>query len=136
MKVIVETPRWNLVKYTYRGGMFQPEFFSPLPTLFNYGFVKGTKGEDGLPEDAIVLGPRLKQGTEVEVMEFGAVYFIDDGRKDDKRITGEGPVTLSDRLMIRLFFTAYAVFKTVYYLLSEGRFARCRYGGFGLNRSV
>ncbi|MFH1055214.1 MAG: inorganic diphosphatase [Candidatus Altiarchaeota archaeon] len=131
MRVVVETPRWSLVKYRRVEGGFVKEFTSPLPTFFNYGFVEGTEGADGMPRDSIVLGSRLRQGASVEVKQAGVVKFVDDGREDDKLVTSsDGLVNPAERISIHLFFTTYMLFKTVYYLLREGRITRCRYGGF------
>ena len=135
MRVVVETPRWSFTKYRFAGGAFRPDLVSPLPALFNYGFIEGTRAADGMPEDAIVLGDRLRQGSKVDVKRLGKVRFVDDGVADDKAVaSAEGRIRLIDKLMIRLFFTSYTVFKTVRYLIKERRLARCRYLGFSLCR--
>ncbi|MBD3388539.1 MAG: hypothetical protein GF416_05675 [Candidatus Altiarchaeales archaeon] len=137
MLVVVETPRGSLSKFAFKNGIFEVEYRTPFPSFFNYGFVKNTRGADGMPEDAIVLGKTLKQGSEVEVQEVGTVYFIDDGLVDDKMITSlDGRVTFMDRVMITVFFTAYMVFKTVHYYIEEDRVVRCRYHGFSLKAGI
>jgi inorganic pyrophosphatase len=134
MKVTVETPKWSFVKYRMDGGVFRREFLSPLPTLFNSGFVAGTRAADGMPRDAIVLGPRLPQGAEVVVKDLGSVHFIDDGVEDDKMIAsaGESP-GWEDRFRIHLFFTAYALFKKARCIASGRDARRCRYEGISLH---
>ncbi len=131
MKVVVETPKWSLSKYHHMGGVFEVEYKTPFPCLFNYGYVKHTVGDDGSPMDAVVLGNRVSQGTEVEAVEAGTVHFIDDGLVDDKTVvSSDGRVGLLDIIKIHVFFTAYMVFKTIHYYLDEDRLARCRYLGF------
>ena len=133
MKVCVETPKWSLTKYRHVDGRFVKEFTSPLPTLFNYGYIEGTTGQDGMPKDAIILGERMGQGEEVEVAFVGVIMFVDDGVEDDKMITAKnGRLTVFDRVSIHVFFSAYMVFKWFYYLMAKHRVARCRYGGVSL----
>jgi inorganic pyrophosphatase len=133
MIVVIETPKWSFTKYRHIGGGFEKDLFSPLPSLFNYGYIEGTLASDGMPEDAIVLGGRISQGTRADVKRLGDVKFIDDGKKDDKAITSAGKaVSPIDRMMIHVFFISYMVFKTIYYLSKEHRVARCRYLGFSL----
>jgi len=128
MRAVIETPRWSFTKYRREGDGFVPDLAAPLPTLFNYGYVVGTMGEDGAPSDIIVLGERLDQGSEVDVLLGGMVSFTDDGKKDDKMVGGvPGPW---ERLQIWVFFTYYALFKKLRYRIFEGRWADCRYGGF------
>jgi len=122
-----------MTKYADREGVFEIEYRSLLPTLFNYGYVKHTVGADGQPKDAIILGRRLKQGGEVEVHEVGVVHFIDDGLVDDKIITSfNGRIRFIDKVLIHVFFTAYMLFKITKYYVDEDRVARCRYIGFSL----
>ena len=84
-----------------------------------------------MPQDAIVLGPRLQQGENVEVERLGTVRFIDDSVQDDKAITSKGgKIGLPDSVRIRVFFTIYAVFKILRYLLMEKRLAKCAYMGY------
>lgn len=86
--VRIEVPRGSFVKRSEARGI---EFLSPVPCPFNYGCVPGRMGGDGDPLDALVLGPRLGLGAEVEVPVVGVVRFLDDGREDDKLVCGEGP---------------------------------------------
>ncbi len=129
MRVFIETPRWSFTKYGISEGMLEKEYVSPLPTLFNYGFVIGTKAADGMEEDAIVLGKTLKQGQTVEVREVGVVRFRDGGLEDDKLVMSSGVgAGFVDRAMINVFFTVYAVFKT----LRSGK--KCAYEGVEFRR--
>jgi inorganic pyrophosphatase len=133
MMVKIETPKWSFIKYRCSGGAFKRDLISPLPTLFNYGYIVGTKALDGMPKDAIVLGRRLEQGSNVDVKHLGTVHFIDDGIEDDKEITSFGDsLSALDRGGIHLFFVAYMTFKIAHYLLARGRLTWCRYGGFSL----
>lgn len=86
-----------------------------LPCPFNYGFTPESVSEDGDPLDVIVLGPRLLQGTRVDVDPVLRVDFVDQGRADPKmvaRLDGR-PLTLLDRVTLRLFFSAYTLLKRV-----------------------
>jgi len=133
MKVVVETPKWSLSKFNFEGGEYMVEYRTPFPCLFNYGFVKHTLGDDGRPRDALVLGPRLQQGSEVEVEEVGTVHFMDDGLVDDKAVTSaDGRITFLDKIRIHLFFTAYMLYKIGHIYVHEDRIARCRYHGLSL----
>jgi inorganic pyrophosphatase len=131
MRVTVETPRWSFTKCRIEGGRLVREFASPLPSIFNYGFVAGTVAADGSGEDAIVLGARLDAGEAVDVVRVGTVRFVDDGVRDDKAVTSsDGKISQSDRAAVWAFFMFYALFKTVRCLLKEGRLGRFRFGGF------
>jgi len=134
MRVVVETPKWSFTKYHLREGRIAREFLSPFPTPFNYGFVKGTVSDDGMPRDAIILGGKLRQGVEVEATDVGNSRFIDCGLEDDKVIAStDGKIGFFDKAMLDLFFTAYMAYKTVYHLVGRGKLVRCRYGGSTLS---
>lgn len=128
MKVVIETPKYSFFKYNRSGDHYIKVFFSPIPTIFNYGYIEGIKGPDGMEMDAVVLGPRMAQGT---VMEFfscqGVVRFMDDSVKDDKYIfyiSGyRSPYILS------FYFKIYAFFKTFVYLILEQRISQCEFLG-------
>ena len=112
MKVLIETPKYGFRKYRWDGRDFTLDLVSPLPTLFNYGCILGTTSGDGQPRDAIVLGPRLPQGRQIEVTGIAVVGFTDDGARDDKTVcreTGKTPDISTQipplmRLMIDSFF--------------------------------
>jgi inorganic pyrophosphatase len=128
---------WSFTKYRRTKDGFEKDFVSPLPVPFNYGYIDDTIGADGMPRDAIILGPRLRQGSKVEVKELGTVFFTDEGTEDNKTIaSAEYSLSVLDMMKIRLFFALYAVFKTVHHLMRHGRCASFGYGGFVLSASV
>ncbi|MEA3229842.1 MAG: inorganic diphosphatase [archaeon] len=129
MKIIIETPKYSFFKYRKVGAEYKKDFFAPIPAIFNYGYVDGTMASDRMAEDAIVLGPRLLQGTVLDnvVKINGVVKFIDDSVKDDKKI-----IYLSgfkSTSILSLYFRIYTLYKIFLYLLSERRIARCRFEG-------
>jgi inorganic pyrophosphatase len=58
-EVIIETPKGSITKYTYKPEykVFQLKKLLPAGMCFPYdfGFIPGTKGEDGDPLDALVI---------------------------------------------------------------------------------
>lgn len=135
MKVVIETPKWSFVKYRWTGTSFVRDLVSPLPNLFNYGFVEGTVSEDGMEQDALVLGGRLRQGEKVDYVIAGKVKLVDDGKRDDKIIfTQNGRITHLEHLMIRIFYMFYPRFKSVYSLFMLGRKYSCRFEGIIVNK--
>ena len=131
MKVRIETPKFSFFKYQKVDDGYKRVLFSPIPTIFNYGFIEDTLGDDGMEEDAIVLGPRLAQGTMVNLTSPGGVVrFVDDSVQDDKKV-----FYLGDRYSEKLFglyFRMYALFKRFRYLAFERRIAECRFEGIEL----
>ncbi|RXA21910.1 inorganic pyrophosphatase [Methanosarcina sp. MSH10X1] len=128
MKIVIETPKHSFWKYCKTEKGFEKTFFSPLPTIFNYGFVEGTESADGMEEDVVVLGPRLPKGSTLERETFdGVVKFLDDSVRDDKKvvyISGfRSPVLLA------YYFRLYALFKIFLYAFSEGKLTKCRFEG-------
>ena len=109
VQAVCETPKWSFVKYKRQGKGYVRDLWSPLPTLFNYGFVKGEKGGDGDPQDAIILGERISQGDEVDMPCRGKVVFFDAGLVDDKIVLSDKALTGWDVIVIRLFFISYAL---------------------------
>lgn len=133
MKIIIETPKYSFWKYQKTEKGYERAFFSPLPTIFNYGFIEGTVGLDGMEEDVVVLGPRLPRGSMLERENFdGLVKFLDNSIRDDKRlvyISGfRSPVLLA------FYFRLYALFKIFLYACREGKIAKCQFEGIILNR--
>ncbi len=112
--VTIETPRWSFTKRSASG----IDFRSPVPTPFNYGSILDTLAPDGEPVDAIVLGPRLSQGSRWHMPVLGIVKFVDDSLPDDKWILGL-EISRSDCLVIDAFFAVYA----------QAKSARHRYSG-------
>jgi inorganic pyrophosphatase len=125
-RVRVEVPRGSFLK---REGS-RVEYVSPVPCPFNYGSVIGTLGADGDPLDAVVLGPALALGAEVEVEVHGVVEFLDDGCEDAKLVCGTPPSAVEARLL-RAFFAAYAPARALLNRL-KGQTGATRYGGLHL----
>jgi len=126
VRVRIEVPRGSFLK---REGA-RVEYLSPLPCPFNYGCVPGLPGADGDPLDAIVLGPGLPLGAEVEVDVQGVVTFLDDGCDDAKLVCG-APPTAAEARLLRTFFTVYAPARALLNRLA-GRRGPTRYGGVRL----
>lgn len=98
---------------SWRGGVWRLEFLSPLPCPFNYGAAPQRKAPDGSGQDVIVIGPRMPRGACITVRPRMRVVFKDAGLPDDKLVARAdgGALRLCDRLMVRLFFVVYGVFK-------------------------
>ncbi|MGB9929893.1 MAG: inorganic diphosphatase [Methanosarcina sp.] len=128
MRIIIETPKYSFWKYCKTEKGYEKTFFSPLPTIFNYGFVEGTKSADGMEEDVVILGPRLPKGTILEREKFdGVIKFLDDSVQDDKQL-----VYISgfySTFLLANYFRLYALFKVFLYALFERKIAECRYEG-------
>jgi inorganic pyrophosphatase len=105
LDVVVEVARWSLIKRSEGGRL---DLISPLPCPFNYGSVLGTLAADGEREDALLLGPRLAAGSRVRARVVGRVRFLDAGLDDAKWVCSAGPLGLSDRALLALFFALYA----------------------------
>lgn len=103
---IVEVPRLSLIKWGSDGGV---DFVSAVPSPFNYGSIPDHLGADGDPLDVVVLGPRLPRGATGELPVRGRARFVDGGVPDDKWIVSAAPLRRRDRLLIRAFFSAYAI---------------------------
>jgi len=103
--VVVEVPRWSFVK---RGASGEREFVSPVPCPFNYGSVRGVAGHDGDLQDAVVLGPRLRAGTQVQTSVWMVVQFQDEGAVDNKWICSTAPPTRMEEIGVVVFFRIYA----------------------------
>ncbi len=101
----IEVPRLSFVK---RGPDGAVRFVSPLPTLFNYGSVPGTRAADGDPFDVVLLGPRRPRGAHLRARILGAIDFVDDGRPDPKLIAGTSPLRPWQRAQVSTFFRIYA----------------------------
>ncbi len=125
MKIIIETPKWSFSKYDTVDGKLVRDFWSPIPCPINYGYVSGTKAEDGDAIDVVVPGPRLAQGTEIDVNLVGKVGFIDGGKIDHKYVTSSGG---KHGISLWIFFTSYVCFKTVLNLL-RGRLEKPKFLG-------
>jgi inorganic pyrophosphatase len=133
MKIIIETPKYSFWKYCKTEKGYEKLFFSPLPTIFNYGFIEGTQSPDGMEEDVVVLGPRLPSGSTLERESFdGVVRFLDDSVRDDKKvvyISGFYPPSL-----LACYFRIYALFKVFLYAFHKRKITRCRFEGVVLQK--
>lgn len=116
--MIIDTPRLSFVKRRDDGAI---DFVSPLPSPFNYGSVPGTTSADGDRIDAIVLGPRLRAGAEVERDVVAVACFVDAGVPDPKWVCSEQPLTHADRALIHGFFALYVRMKRVIHALRGER---------------
>ncbi len=127
MMVTVETPKNSFFKYRLKNNKFYREFFSPIPCIVNYGFIEGTKGDDGFPIDVIILGKKLLQGKKIDLQIEGVVKFVDCGIRDDKYIAISDGKRSNWR--INLFFNFYVIFKKIYHLIKEKRIVKCKFEG-------
>ncbi|MEO8249661.1 MAG: inorganic diphosphatase [Burkholderiales bacterium] len=98
------------MKRNFHGGI---EFVSPLPCPYNYGAVPTHLGLEGDLLDALVLGPRLAFGTQLQLRAWGAVTLTDRGMSDDKLICSEHEPTARQRRNVLLFFRFYAKAKAL-----------------------
>jgi inorganic pyrophosphatase len=108
IRVVIEVPRGGFIKRRSDGSF---DFISPLPCPYNYGSLIGTRASDGEPVDALVLGPPLRHGDEVEVTVRAAIGFVDAGVFDPKVICADHPLTRQERRKVARFFRRYALFK-------------------------
>jgi len=108
VRVRIEVPRGSFLKHRPDGTL---DYASPLPCPFNYGSVLDTVAADGDPLDAIVLGPRIDPGGEVDSDVQAVVWIRDAGVIDDKLICSDTPLTSKDRQQINRFFRLYSVTK-------------------------
>jgi inorganic pyrophosphatase len=133
MKIIIETPKYSFWKYCRTESGYERTFFSPLPTIFNYGFIEGTESSDGMEEDVVVLGPRLPKGSIFYRDDFdGIIRFLDDSIRDDKKLVYISG--FSSPLLLAYYFRLYALFKVFLYALRERKFAKCRFEGITLHK--
>jgi inorganic pyrophosphatase len=114
VQVVIEVPRGSFLK---RGSSGQIDFVSPLPCPFNYGAVPGMLGLEGDLLDALVLGPRLRYGTRLQVTAWAAVTLTDRGMADDKLICSEHRPSRDDIDAVLRFFHFYARCKALLNLL-------------------
>ena len=104
----IETPKYSFIKRKDDGSI---DYISPVPCPFNYGSVLDTVSGDGDRLDAIVLGPKLKFGQEVDYPVVGVVEFMDKGEPDPKFIYSKNPITRIEKLKISSFFFVFSMAK-------------------------
>jgi inorganic pyrophosphatase len=105
IEVVIEVPRGSFLKRSSSGAL---DFVSPIPCPFNYGSVHTHLGLDGDLLDALVLGPRLGRGTQVQVTVFGAIGLTDRSLYDDKLVCSHQPISQRQRRGVVRFFHFYA----------------------------
>lgn len=128
MKIVIETPKYSFFKYNRKGSQFVREFFSPIPVIFNYGFIEGSLADDGMEKDVVVIGPRMPQGSVLEVSRAdGIVRFVDDSLEDSKEIVCLGG--FFSKPLFYFYFHLYATFKFAYYLILRRKITYCRFQG-------
>ena len=125
VRVVVDSPRGSCIKRHDDGRI---DFVSPIPCPFNYGSVPGTQSGDGDRIDALVLGPTLARGAQVERVVVAVVRFIDAGEPDPKWVCSEAPLTAREELQLVTFFRVYALAKRALNAL-RGRAGQTRYEG-------
>lgn len=128
MDVIIETPRGSRQKYTYDKELklfrLKKVLTPGLVFPFDFGFIPGTKGEDGDPFDVLVLSEYQQfPGCVVDIRMAGCLPAIQTHAKrsfrNDRFIGVLQQSTAFDRIMsieelpsalidsIKLFFTTY-----------------------------
>lgn len=117
LRVRIEVPRGAFIKPAADGQGI--DLISPVPAPFNYGSVPGTTGPDGDPWDAVVLGPRLRRGIEVERQVVGYIDFVDGGAPDPKWICSSHRVRWHEKVLVTAFFEMYAKLKSARDLLTR-----------------
>jgi inorganic pyrophosphatase len=90
-RVVVETPRGSRHKYKFEPelGVMRLKSTLPLGMAFPYefGFIPGTKGDDGDPLDALlVLSEPATPGCLVEARLLGVVKVMQNRRRNDRLI--------------------------------------------------
>ena len=90
VNVFIEIPQGGQVKYELKeeGALFVDRFlYTSMQYPFNYGFICGTKGEDGDPLDAIVLSSMpVQAGVVLPSQPIGLLEMEDEEGIDTKII--------------------------------------------------
>jgi len=89
VRMIVEIPRNSTNKYEYDGqlGVFKLDraLYSPMHYPGDYGFVPGTRSEDGDPLDVLVLVDEPSfPGVMISVRPVGMLEMLDQNEPDQK----------------------------------------------------
>ena len=97
--VIIETPKASAQKFAYdpNMGLFKLKKLLPLGMVFPYdfGFIPGTKGEDGDPLDVVVLSEfKSFPGCAMECRLIGAIKATQI--KDKKRIRNDRYIAIPE----------------------------------------
>lgn len=88
---VVEIPKGSILKIEYNREKTTFELDRVEPEIFakpsNYGFIPGTKDEDGDELDTLIVTPEpVPTGVVVSARVLGVLMFEDDGEKDHKII--------------------------------------------------
>ncbi len=89
VNILIEIPQGGQVKYEVKEGtLFVDRFlYTSMQYPFNYGFICGTKGEDGDPLDAIVLSSLpVQAGVILPSQPIGLLEMEDEEGIDTKII--------------------------------------------------
>lgn len=102
IKVFIEIPEGSQVKYERdeETGMLMADriLHTPMAFPFNYGFVLGSKGQDGDPTDIVLLASaRFSPGVGIKAKLIGMLEMEDEEGVDTKLIAV--PVQKVDPLM-------------------------------------
>jgi inorganic pyrophosphatase len=124
IRMIVEIPKGSSNKYEYDGelGLFHLDrpLYSPMHYPGDYGFIPGTRAEDGDPLDVLALVEQPTfTGCLIEVRPVGVLNMVDQDEPDQKvlavpnasprshEVRGIGDVAVHVRREIEHFFTIY-----------------------------
>ena len=91
IKVYIEIPEGSVVKYERdeETGMVMVDriLFTPMAFPFNYGYVMGSKGQDGDPTDIVLLASaRFVPGVGIKAKLIGMLEMEDEEGIDTKLI--------------------------------------------------
>ncbi|MCA9536901.1 MAG: inorganic diphosphatase [Myxococcales bacterium] len=128
--VRIEVPRGSFIK---RGADGSVDFLSPVPCPFHYGSVVGVAGQDGDPQDAVVLGRGGAAGSVHQLPVRACLRFVDEGLPDDKWICSDAPLRTIDQRALIAFFRFYGLVKRVNDRL-RGKRGETGYRGFTRTR--
>lgn len=118
LQIVIEIPKGSFLK---RGSTGHLDFISPFPCPFNYGSVPGYLGGEGDLLDAVVLGPKLRQGQTVYRQAWGSVGLHERFMYDDKLICSVTPLTPTQKQRVLQFFHFYARCKGILNILRGQR---------------
>ncbi|MGC8730516.1 MAG: inorganic diphosphatase [Candidatus Micrarchaeia archaeon] len=90
VNAVIEIPKGSGIKYEYdeKSGMIKVDrfLFTSMVYPFNYGFIPGTRDEDGDPIDILVICDPISPGVFIEAKPIGVLNMDDENGKDYKII--------------------------------------------------